>query len=208
METELWLSLSEVAELVGVHPSTIRIWADQGRLPVHRTQGGHRRFKRSEVELCMSAQRINSTADLNSIIQNALKRVRLQVGEGALEAEEWYGKLDMEARQQYRESGRALLQGLINCLISEEDDNRSEARALGYEYASRGQRCGLSCADASHAFLFFRTQLVEAMLGVYESAAIRSSDIWSDMFRKTTAFTDQILITLLETYEAYRRNGR
>ena len=46
-----WLSLSEVAKVLGVHPSTVRNWADQGQVPVHRTTGGHRRFKKSEVEL-------------------------------------------------------------------------------------------------------------------------------------------------------------
>ncbi len=206
---EKWLSLSEVANIVGVHPSTIRSWADHGHLPVHRTQGGHRRFKRSEVELCMSVQRINNSADLSLIMQGALKRTRLKIEEGRLIAEEWYSKLNPEARDQYRESGRALLQGLIGCLTSEDPDSMAEARALGYEYASRGLRCGLNVVEASHAFLFFRTQLIEAMLSVYENASIRSADIWSDMFRKTTAFTDTILVTLLETFQAQqnKRNG-
>jgi excisionase family DNA binding protein len=30
-----WLSLSEIATELGVHPSTVRNWADQGDLPVH-----------------------------------------------------------------------------------------------------------------------------------------------------------------------------
>ncbi len=201
-----WLSLSEVAELVGVHPSTIRTWADQGRLPVHRTQGGHRRFRRSEVELCMRSQRINSPGEIGTMIQSALKRTRMQIGEGRLEAEEWYHKLNSEARDQYRESGRALLQGLISSLTNDEPENIAEARALGYEYASRGMRCGLTCAEATHAFLFFRSLLLDSMLSVYESAAIRSADLWGNMFRRTNHFTDQILITLLETYETYKRN--
>ena len=35
-----WLSLSDAAEYLGVHPSTVRAWADKGDLPVHRTAGG------------------------------------------------------------------------------------------------------------------------------------------------------------------------
>jgi excisionase family DNA binding protein len=44
------LSLSTVAEALGVSPSTVRRLADQGALPGTRTEGGHRRFRRSDVQ--------------------------------------------------------------------------------------------------------------------------------------------------------------
>lgn len=44
------LPLSAVAEALGVSPSTVRRLADQGALPGTRTEGGHRRFRRSDVE--------------------------------------------------------------------------------------------------------------------------------------------------------------
>ena len=109
-----WLSLSKVAKILGVHPSTVRSWSDQGALPVHRTQGGHRRYLRSEVELWMQSQRADGPADVHLIVQNALKNTRFQISEGRLTTEEWYKKLDDEARNQYRLSGRALLQGLTD----------------------------------------------------------------------------------------------
>ena len=202
-----WLSLGEVAAILGVHPSTVRSWADHGRLPVHRTQGGHRRFRRSEVELCVQSQNASHTLEVDQVVQSALRKTRIQIGEGRLEAEPWYHKLDEEARQQYRQSGRELLQGLMVQLASDEDNPPVEARALGYEYASRGSRRGMSCAEATHAFLFFRNLLFESMFSVYESAAVRSPQVWSDMFRKLQTFTDQILITLLETYEGYQRSN-
>lgn len=40
----------EVAEMFGVDPKTITRWADDGRLTVHRTLGGQRRYVRAEVE--------------------------------------------------------------------------------------------------------------------------------------------------------------
>ena len=46
-----WITLHEAAQLLGVHPATVRHWSDEGRLPVYRTSGGHRRYKRDEVEL-------------------------------------------------------------------------------------------------------------------------------------------------------------
>lgn len=203
-----WLSLSEVSKILGVHPSTVRNWSDQGYLPVHRTKGGHRRFRRGEVELWMQAQRENGTSESHLVVQNALKRTRIQISEGRLESEEWYQKLDEDAREQYRRSGRALLQGLAGYLADDGESAEAEARSLGYEYASRGWRYGLSCSQATHAFLFFRNVLMDSMLAVYEAAAVNSPQAWSEMFRKIGAFTDQILITLLETYDAYQRGNR
>jgi excisionase family DNA binding protein len=206
--TNEWLSLSQVAEVLGVHPSTVRNWADQGRIPFHRTQGGHRRFRRSEIELWMQSQRANEPNEAELVVQNALKRTRIQIGEGRLEAESWYQKLDDEARQQYRLSGRSMLHGLIAYLSSDGTEAESEARSLGYEYATRGRRYGLSILDATQAFLFFRNTLQDAMLTVYEAAAVRSPSVWSAMFRRINAFTDRILVTLLETYEAFERSGQ
>lgn len=203
--TREWLSLSKVAEILGVHPSTVRNWSDQGVLPTHRTTGGHRRYLRSEVDLWMQAQRSDDPNDARLVAQNALRNIRFQITEGRLKAEPWYHKLDDEAREQYRRSGRNLIQGLIAYLSSDEAAGSVEADALGYEYASRGYRCGLNSVEAVHAFLFFRNMLMESMLDVFEAAAVQSPYVWGDMFRKVTQFTDRILVRLLQTYEDYQR---
>ncbi|HEU4702815.1 MAG TPA: EAL domain-containing protein [Conexibacter sp.] len=44
------LPLSAVAEALGVSSSTVRRLADQGVLPGTRTEGGHRRFRRGDVQ--------------------------------------------------------------------------------------------------------------------------------------------------------------
>lgn len=208
LTTGEWLNLSDVAKILGVHPSTVRNWSNQGHLPVHRTQGGHRRYRRNEVELWMHSRRADIPDEGTLMVQIALRRTRLQISEGRLEAEQWYQKLDEEARQQYRLSGRSLLQGLLGYLSSDGKVAESEARAIGFEYASRGWGCGLSSLDAIHAFLFFRNVLLEAMLGVYESSAVSSPQAWVNLFRKTNAFADSIQITIMETYEAYQRGSR
>jgi len=202
-----WLSLSEVSLILGVHPSTVRSWSDQGVLPVHRTKGGHRRFKRSELELWVQSQRPGGADEASMIVQNALRNTRFRISEGSLQKEEWYAKLDDEARDLYRASGRVLLQGLITFLTSDGDQGIAQADALGYEYASRGRRYGLNTLEATHAFLFFRNTLLESMLSIYESAAIRSPHAWSDMFRKINEYTEHILVALLETYQIYQRGG-
>jgi excisionase family DNA binding protein len=198
-----WLSLSEAAELLGVHPSTVRSWADGGKLPVRRTRGGHRRFRRADVELWSQSQRLRSTESADLIIQNAVGRTRLQIGAGQLEAEAWFQKLDEEARDQYRRSGRALLQGMNGYLATKGATAEKQARATGIQYASIGRRCGLSRLEATQALLFFRGMLTESLISVYESAAIQSPHAWGDMLRKINTFADQVLLALLEEYQRY-----
>ncbi|HUF38006.1 MAG TPA: helix-turn-helix domain-containing protein [Anaerolineales bacterium] len=202
MKTE-WLSLSEAADLLGVHPSTVRNWADRGKLPVQRTRGGHRRFRRADVDLWSQSQRLRPTESADLIIQNAVGRTRLQIDAGQLEAEDWFQKLDEEARDQYRRSGRALLQGMNGYLSTRGATADKQARATGIEYASIGRRCGLSRLEAAQALMFFRGMLLESLISVYESAAIQSPHAWGDMLRKINTFADQVLLALLEEYQRF-----
>jgi DNA-binding transcriptional MerR regulator len=50
------LTPAEVARLGGVTPAAVRLWADQGRLPVLRTPAGLRLFRRVDV-ICYLAHR-------------------------------------------------------------------------------------------------------------------------------------------------------
>ncbi len=45
-----WLTLGQAAKYLGVAQSTIRKWSDVGRLPAFYTPGGHRRFRRSDLD--------------------------------------------------------------------------------------------------------------------------------------------------------------
>jgi len=207
-ESEKWLNLSQAAELLGVHPSTVRLWSDKGLLPVHRTQGKHRRYRRSEVELWAKTARQPRALEPESVVQHALGRMRFQISEGHLEAQPWYQKLDDEARRQYRMSGRVLVQGLANYLASAGEEAIAEARSFGYEYASRGRRYNLDSIDAARAFLFFRNALLESMVAVYQETKIPSGAAWGEMLHKVHAFTDQIMLSLLETYQAFESNHR
>lgn len=44
------LTSKEVAQILQVTASSVKRWADEGKLPCFRTPGGHRRFDRSHVE--------------------------------------------------------------------------------------------------------------------------------------------------------------
>ena len=45
-----WLTLGQAARFVGVAQSTMRKWSDQGRVTAFYTPGGHRRYRRADLE--------------------------------------------------------------------------------------------------------------------------------------------------------------
>jgi two-component system chemotaxis response regulator CheY len=45
-----WLTLGQAAKFLGVAQSTIRKWSDQGRVHAFYTPGGHRRYRRRDLE--------------------------------------------------------------------------------------------------------------------------------------------------------------
>jgi len=201
MSKDEWLSLAGAADLLGVHPSTVRLWSDKGILPVHKTQGGHRRYRRGEIILWSesNSKSREEAPEPEGMMQEIVKNVRMQISEGRLQEESWYQKLDEDARAQYRMSARSLFQGLMTYVATNGREAESEAYAIGYEYASRARRYSLSYVDAAKAFLFFRDTLVASVVKVYGEANIpakRATEIYTRMH----TFTDDILISLLETY--------
>jgi excisionase family DNA binding protein len=45
-----WLTLGQAAKYLGVAQSTIRKWSDHGRVPAFYTPGGHRRYRRADLD--------------------------------------------------------------------------------------------------------------------------------------------------------------
>jgi excisionase family DNA binding protein len=197
---EKWLSLSGAAKVLGVHPSTVRLWSDKGILPVHKTQGGHRRYKHGEISLWAESNHKPHEIEPERMMQEVIKNVRMQISEGHLQAETWYQKLDDDARMQYRMSARSLFHGLMNYVATNGADAESEAYAIGYEYASRAHRYSLNYVDAVRAFLFFRNTLIASVIKVYQEANVPSGQT-AETFGRMYVFTDDILVSLLQTFQ-------
>jgi excisionase family DNA binding protein len=44
------LRVADAAAVLGVHPQTLRVWADDGKVASVRTPGGQRRFTRAALQ--------------------------------------------------------------------------------------------------------------------------------------------------------------
>ena len=107
---EEWLSLRQVADMLGMHPATVRLWADRDEIPSRRTSGGHRRFRRADIEARLrkdAEHRPNPSAQL--LIQSVLGRVQFAFTDGTLNTLPWYQHFDEAAREAYRRLGRRVL---------------------------------------------------------------------------------------------------
>lgn len=61
-----WLSTKQAMDLLGVGPTTVKRWTDEGMLPAIRTTGGHRRFKRSDL-LRFREQVLAAQTEINAV---------------------------------------------------------------------------------------------------------------------------------------------
>ena len=51
------LNVSEAARRMGIHPHTLRSWADRGVVPVTRTLTGYRQFDPDDVDRVIAEMR-------------------------------------------------------------------------------------------------------------------------------------------------------
>lgn len=208
-----WLSLREAAELLGMHPATVRIWADRNELPSRRTNGGHRRFRRSDIEarLRQNAERKPRPA-AQLLVQSVLGRVRFAFSDGTLKTLSWYEHFDDSALEAYRSLGRRVLELLLRALNdgTSEDELRAEAVRLGAEYGSVTRDSRVPVADAVRAFLYFRSLVDESVIQLTEVQGGRDhSEIpWAESLHQIQALTNEILPALIEAAQAPPANSR
>jgi excisionase family DNA binding protein len=198
-----WLSLREAADMLGMHPATVRLWADRNELPSRRTNGGHRRFRRSDLEarLRHDAERKPLPA-AQLLVQSVLGRVRFAFTDGTLNTLPWYEHFNESAREAYRSLGRRVLELLLHSLAdgTSREELRSEALKLGVEYGSITRESHVPVADAVRAFLYFRSLVDESVLQLVEVQGVRDhQDIpWAEGLYQVQALTNEILPALIE----------
>jgi len=202
LDNSEWINLGEAAEFIGVHPTTMRAWADKGEIPSQRTPGGHRRFRREELEAWMEAQSRSQQAGAQLIMQNTLGQARMKLTEGNLSGQEWYQQLDEQLRAAHQHNGRRLLQLIMRYTSSNGRDEAAleEARQIGRDYEEMGRTNGLSLADTVRAYLFFREFLFQTIYDMTEASGSGGPTDWGQIRRLAGNFTDEVLLALVEAH--------
>lgn len=203
---ETWLSLSEAARVLDVHPTTLRRWANNGDIPALVTPGGHRRFAMSD--LTKFARRRSALRNISGIAglwaTKALAHTRQEVvGQGE---DHWLTHFSDEARSENRLLGQRLMGLTLQFLSSEasEDTSRAileEARRIGHLYALNAISQGLPLRTTLEASMFFRDSLIETALELPESANIRP-EANVRLMRRVNALLNEVHLAVAEVYQA------
>lgn len=95
-----WISTKETTEMLGVAPTTLRRWADEGKLVCRRTAGGHRRFLRASIETLLR-NGFEEPADtevhrewVHFLQNNDVHRVRQRLNKLYAHSENWFAVAD------------------------------------------------------------------------------------------------------------------
>jgi excisionase family DNA binding protein len=199
-----WISLRHAAELLGVHPATVRKWADDGELPFRRTPGKHRRFRRQDILRHAETRGELQPLEVQVIIQNALGQTRMGVGAGSLQNQHWYGALTDSTRQQLRQEGMKTLDGIRAYLAAGAPDALlGEAITLGKNYAQLLSNEDVLLADAVRGFFYFSDFVINSIVNWSEITPQHNTSVeWGQLLRQVNAFINTILLSIIEYYES------
>jgi excisionase family DNA binding protein len=194
-----WLELSEAADYLGVHFTTLRRWADAGEVPCIRTPGGRRRFSRAELSAFLAGLRSGERAHP----QLALLGGRLQ--HATYVTEPWYTRLDEAQRAAMRVEGQGLMAVLMQYAARANGGEvfLDEGRRVASRYGIACQRVGLSLGETVSTFIHVRRGIMDS---VYQAGALAGApdpDTWR-LYDRMNTFLDNMLLALLESYDQAR----
>lgn len=157
-----WLSLDEACRALGIHPATLRRWADQGSISTFVTPGGHRRFRRGDIERFeqehrQSGQSAPPAQWTDQVVAYAHQEVVRQ------QFADVYDDADRDAQ---RHLGRRLLGAILQHASAAVEDASvlAEARAIGEQYADIGLKHQQSLVDMLRVMGLFKAALLEGAL--------------------------------------------
>lgn len=196
-----WLTLGAASRFLGVDESTLRGWADAGRVPTFRTPGGHRRFSRAALDQFLEEGRREAEprlADLigphaDRLVPDAIEQIRRQ---------RWYNALDAQTAKAFGLVCHRLMDALAGYLPggSRQREHLRVGEEAGADLGRRVAGLRLSAADATEAFLFFKhiiTEVVSTRLPLPPDGKVRS-------LRRIDTFLNAVLLGMMTAFDRYK----
>jgi excisionase family DNA binding protein len=197
-----WLSLGPASRMIGVDPDTLRRWADTGRVQAFCTPGGHRRFRRSDLERFVQSRRptrttlsvLGATPDRLAKVYARSYRASERLDTGA------YDSLDRDA---FRAEGRRLVTALLAYLDATPAGRRrfeADATASVRVTGDRLARSGTDVAGAVAAFVAARRPFLAelATLGRHRSLDVAAL---TALYDDAGAVLDRLLLELIDAFQ-------
>lgn len=204
-----WLSIREACAFLGIDQSTLRRWTDDGRVPVFKTPGGHRRYSREDLRALVvgnprkiSKSRV-SRQELTSRTLSAYQDDYLK----AAREQKWFRAFGATSQEEHRKIGRRLVDLAIRYAATpghadERAELLDEGRQIGVHYGISSARSDLSITETIEVFLYFRYPVVKALLDVIEKEGLPARRA-SRLFIGIDDFIDEVLIAMIRAQEEH-----
>lgn len=195
-----WLSLKRASQQLGIHYTTLRAWADEGKIRVFRTPGGHRRFHKDDLNRFLAEHAyVSELSKPEGLVEAVMGRVRAEMEKPTSVVKNWHYSLDGEAVEVRRRRGRQLFR-LAVLYVMKRTKNESileEGRLLGIEYGREAALKGVGLVEIGRAVQFFRGQLLRSIRP--EESQQDSDDM--QIQELIDQFFDEVLYAVLAGYE-------
>jgi hypothetical protein len=193
--------------VLGVDPDTLRRWADNGKIEVFTTPGGHRRFLKASIDGLLPRPKTGRRPSLSSmgeppdrIAAEFRKRVRTELSD-----QDWRTRFDEGSLRWFRERGMRMSDLLLGSLDTARRAGREQllgqAEQLGREYGVEAKRAGLSLGEATQAFLFFRARFMAEIAQVARRRAIETAQA-AALFTEADRALDRVILSLIAGHQA------
>lgn len=201
-----WVTLGRACEILGVDESTLRRWADAGRLRVYRTPGGHRRFSLANLHELLAGDVRGPNARMGRM---AFARIRQELRRVRLREEGWYSALSGGDRQRFRDLGRRLVEmaGEYMHKRTRRPGLLDEAYEIGLAYGRILGEANLRLPSAVEAYIGFRKAMDETtrQASTRESLPVEEA---LDACGQVHQLGDQVLLGIAGSYEEQAVAGR
>lgn len=204
IEGEL-LGITKAANLLGVHPLTLRSWAEKGYISYYRTPGGHRRFKRNELARFLSD--MNQVEDGDELLITAARKAVHQAIQTLPQhhptvvlpaARQISSK---EQRLSMRSVGRKLLGLTIQYIAAGADETVLEqGRTIGRTYGEFAGQNEMSVSETVATFNFFRDTIIESTFDS-QSVGVGIDTSSPQLYRRLNLFFNEILLATVQAVE-------
>ena len=193
--------VTEASRWLGVSPTTLRQWTDEGRVKAFVTPGGHRRYSPESLQTFQRTHpRAQGPADLAAQIEQGIQHHR-EIAQEFFQAHPPCG-LPQGYEQRFRERGRQMVGLIVQAIThpSRREEAVQAATALGRDYAQDIALLGLSLPQALEAFLQHRAAVLEAtirVLGRRQPIHKRALDLIPQISR----LLDRSLLAVAEAFQ-------
>lgn len=198
-----WYELSEAAELLGVHFTTLRRWADNGDIEHLRTPGGKRRFTSEMLFSFINNhhQAASSSTPPLQLIPLAMEKTRLGL-QGAQETgATWMKRIDPEQRMSMRGTGNRLMALLMqyNSHSNNAEVYLEESQRIATEYGTICFQSGLSVSESLQAFMIFRGSILDALHETTDLPNMPDKE-GQNLYHRTSKFLDNFMIAMVDAF--------